>query len=139
MLSAAMQSHYAIVQALALDEDEMPEIVDETLPDEEGMSRYSQCFMFSLSIRVGTHTCLYEYLHHCRPGIVKALEEFKLSVYGENYDEETENAAHGKANNASKKRKQAIEESAMNKASYYNWEKLADDGKVFYICHNFFF
>nr|GEU52139.1 ATP-dependent DNA helicase 2 subunit KU70 isoform X1 [Tanacetum cinerariifolium] len=97
----AMQSHYAIVQALALDEDEMPEIVDETLPDEEGMSR---------------------------PGIAKALEEFKLSVYGENYNEETENA--GKGNNASKKRKQAIEESALNKASYYDWDKLADDGKL---------
>lgn len=95
----ALQSHYAALQALALDEDEMPEIVDETLPDKEGMSR---------------------------PGIAKALEEFKISVYGENYDEEMENAAQGKANNASKKRKSAAEE----KCAYYDWGKLADDGKL---------
>lgn len=36
----ALQRHYAVVQALALDEDEMPEIKDETVPDEEGMARY---------------------------------------------------------------------------------------------------
>nr|GEZ06056.1 hypothetical protein [Tanacetum cinerariifolium] len=34
-----MQSHYAIVKALALDEDVMPKIVDETISDEEGMFR----------------------------------------------------------------------------------------------------
>ncbi|XP_071702193.1 ATP-dependent DNA helicase 2 subunit KU70 [Rutidosis leptorrhynchoides] len=95
----ALQSHYAALQALALDEDEMPEIVDETLPDEEGMSR---------------------------PGIAKALEEFKVSVFGENYDEEAENATRGKANNATKKRKSAAEE----KCAYYDWAKLADDGKL---------
>lgn len=61
------------------------------------------------------------------------MEEFKISVYGENYDEEMENAAQGKANNASKKRKSAAEE----KCAYYDWGKLADDGKVmlnFAIC-----
>lgn len=36
---AALQRHYAVLQALALDEDEMPDIKDETVPDEEGMSR----------------------------------------------------------------------------------------------------
>nr|GEU99672.1 putative ribonuclease H-like domain-containing protein [Tanacetum cinerariifolium] len=101
-VKVAMQSHYAIVQGLALNEDEMPEIVDATISDEEGMSRSR---------------------------FVKALEEFKFFVYGENYDEETENVAHGKGNNASKKRKQAIEESVINKASYYDWDKLADNGK----------
>ncbi|KAI7725815.1 hypothetical protein M8C21_031772 [Ambrosia artemisiifolia] len=93
----ALQSHYALVQAMALDEDEMPEIVDETLPDEEGMAR---------------------------PGIAKALEEFKICVYGENYEEEDE-----KANNVGKKRKQFTEE-AINKGAYYDWGKLADDGKL---------
>jgi ATP-dependent DNA helicase 2 subunit 1 len=34
-----LQRHYAVLQALALDEDDMPEINDETLPDEEGMAR----------------------------------------------------------------------------------------------------
>lgn len=38
-LLAALQRHYAVLQALALDEDEMPEIKDETVPDEEGMAR----------------------------------------------------------------------------------------------------
>ncbi|GJY45663.1 hypothetical protein Tco_0434726 [Tanacetum coccineum] len=60
---------------------------------------------------------------------IKALEEFKPSVYGENYEEENENATHEKGYNASKKRKQAIEEFAFNKASYYDWDKLADDEK----------
>lgn len=36
----ALQRHYAMVQAMALDEDEVPEIADETLPDAEGMARY---------------------------------------------------------------------------------------------------
>ncbi|GJS54662.1 hypothetical protein Tco_0628024 [Tanacetum coccineum] len=40
---------------------------------------------------------------------IKALEEFKPSVYGENYEEENENATHEKGYNASKKRKQAID------------------------------
>jgi hypothetical protein len=34
-----LQRHYAVLQALTLDEDDMPEINDETLPDEEGMAR----------------------------------------------------------------------------------------------------
>lgn len=35
-----LQKHYGILEALALGEDEMPDIKDETLPDEEGMARY---------------------------------------------------------------------------------------------------
>jgi ATP-dependent DNA helicase 2 subunit 1 len=34
-----LQRHYAVLQVLALDEDDMPEINDETLPDEECMTR----------------------------------------------------------------------------------------------------
>ncbi|GKD67784.1 ATP-dependent DNA helicase 2 subunit KU70 isoform X1 [Tanacetum coccineum] len=34
---STVKSHYAIVKALALDEDAMPEIVDEIVPNEEGM------------------------------------------------------------------------------------------------------
>lgn len=59
------------------------------------------------------------------------MEEFKISVYGENYDEEEEKATHSKASNASKKRKQVTEE-AINKCEYYDWGKLADDGKVIF-------
>jgi ATP-dependent DNA helicase 2 subunit 1 len=34
-----LQRHYAVLQALALEEDEIPEIKDETLPDVEGLAR----------------------------------------------------------------------------------------------------
>lgn len=59
-----------------------------------------------------------------RPGIVKALEEFKLSVYGENYEEEDSNI-DGKAE-PSKKRKA----NAMKEYANYEWADLADNGKV---------
>ncbi|CAO2830732.1 unnamed protein product [Amaranthus hypochondriacus] len=93
----ALQKHYAVLQALALEEDEIPEIKDETLPDEEGMSR---------------------------PGIVNAIEEFKLSVYGENYKE-----AEAAVSEATKKRK-AVAEKAVQESANYDWEDLADNGKL---------
>uniref|UniRef100_A0A5B7BKN8 ATP-dependent DNA helicase 2 subunit KU70 n=1 Tax=Davidia involucrata TaxID=16924 RepID=A0A5B7BKN8_DAVIN len=98
----ALQRHYAVLQALALDEDEMPEIKDETVPDEEGMAR---------------------------PGVVNALEEFKLSVYGENYDEGDDFQANGKVSEASRKRK-AIAENAVKESVNYDWPDLADNGKL---------
>lgn len=97
----ALQRHYAVLQALALEEDDIPEIKDETLPDEEGLSR---------------------------PGVVRALEEFKSSVYGENYDEESE-LVTGKPTEASKKRK-AHAEFAMKECENYDWGELADTGKL---------
>lgn len=93
----ALQKHYAALQALALEEDEMPEIKDETLPDEEGMAR---------------------------PGIVNTLEEFKQLVYGDNYQEGESNV-----NAASKKRK-AIAEKAVQESANYDWEDLAENGKL---------
>ncbi|KAK6928709.1 Ku70/Ku80 C-terminal arm [Dillenia turbinata] len=96
----ALQSHYAILQALALDEDEMPEIKDETLPDEEGMAR---------------------------PGVVKALEDFKVAVYGEIYDEE--NRDNENTSDASKKRK-VIAENAAKECANYDWADLAQNGKL---------
>lgn len=93
----ALQKHYAVLQALALEEDEIPEIKDETLPDEEGMAR---------------------------PGIVNALEEFKLSVFGEKYEEVESNVTE-----ASKKRK-AVAEKAVQESSNYDWEDLAENGKL---------
>ncbi|KAL6880668.1 hypothetical protein ACP4OV_012233 [Aristida adscensionis] len=100
----ALQRHYGILEALALGEDEMPDIKDETLPDEGGMAR---------------------------PGVIKAIEEFKTSVYGENYDQEEAEAAAAKASRgeASKKRK-AITDSASQKSAAYNWAELADSGKL---------
>ncbi|KAF7139305.1 hypothetical protein RHSIM_Rhsim07G0086500 [Rhododendron simsii] len=101
-LLAALQRHYAVLQALALDEDEMPEVKDETAPDEEGMAR---------------------------TGVVNALEEFKLSVYGENYDEAKEFETNGKVSEASRKRK-AIAENAVKECTNYDWSDLADNGKL---------
>uniref|UniRef100_A0A0E0LHX9 ATP-dependent DNA helicase 2 subunit KU70 n=1 Tax=Oryza punctata TaxID=4537 RepID=A0A0E0LHX9_ORYPU len=97
----ALQRHYGILEALALGEDEMPDIKDETLPDEEGLAR---------------------------PGVVKAVEEFKASVYGENYDQEEAEAAAVKAG-ASKKRK-ALTDAAAEKSAAHNWAELADTGKL---------
>ncbi|XP_062170512.1 ATP-dependent DNA helicase 2 subunit KU70 [Alnus glutinosa] len=98
----ALQRHYAVLQALALEELDMPEMKDETLPDEEGMAR---------------------------PGVVGALEEFKCSVYGDNYDEDSELVGNGKASETSKKRK-AIAENAVKESASYDWSELADNGKL---------
>ncbi|XP_066398711.1 ATP-dependent DNA helicase 2 subunit KU70-like [Miscanthus floridulus] len=51
------------------------------------------------------------------PGVVKAIEEFKTSVYGENYDQEEAEAAAGKASrgDASKKRKEITDAAAQLK------------------------
>ncbi|ONM27640.1 ATP-dependent DNA helicase 2 subunit KU70 [Zea mays] len=100
----ALQRHYGILEALALGEDEMPDIKDETLPDEEGLSK---------------------------PGVANAIEEFKTSVYGENYDQEEAEAAAGKASrgNASKKRKEVTDAAAQISAAY-DWAELADNGKL---------
>jgi len=100
----ALQRHYGILEALALGEDEMPDIKDETLPDEQGLSR---------------------------PGVVKAIDEFKASVYGENYDQEEAEAAAAKASHgdAAKKRK-AITDADSVKSAAYDWAELADNGKL---------
>ncbi|CAN1813364.1 ATP-dependent DNA helicase 2 subunit KU70, partial [Linum perenne] len=95
----ALQRHYAVLQALALDEDEMPETNDETLPDEEGMAR---------------------------PAVVKAIEEFRTSVYGEGYDEAKDVPGPSEA---AKKRKIASEYAAQEYKNY-NWDELADGGKL---------
>ncbi|VAI13103.1 unnamed protein product [Triticum turgidum subsp. durum] len=96
-----LQKHYGILEALALGEDEMPDIKDETLPDEEGLEQ---------------------------PGVVKAIEEFKAAVFGENYDQEEAEAAAAKGG-ASKKRK-AIVDAASQKSAAYDWADLADNGKL---------
>lgn len=62
---------------------------------------------------------------HNRPGIVNAVEEFKLSVYGENYEE----GGESNVTEASRKRK-AIADKAVEQSANYDWENLADSGKV---------
>ncbi|KAK3124631.1 hypothetical protein QOZ80_7BG0589640 [Eleusine coracana subsp. coracana] len=100
----ALQRHYGILEALALGEDEMPDIKDDTLPDEVGLGR---------------------------SGVVKTIEEFKASVYGENHDQEEADATAAKASRgeASKKRK-AITDAASQKSAAYDWAELADNGKL---------
>lgn len=60
---------------------------------------------------------------------MKALEEFKLSIYGENYDEESDSIASGKTSDASKKRK-AIADKATEESAKVDWSDLADKGEV---------
>ncbi|KAG4213361.1 hypothetical protein ERO13_A01G052100v2 [Gossypium hirsutum] len=94
----ALQRHYAVLQALALAEDDIPETIDETAPDEEGLTR---------------------------PAVVKAAEAFKLSVYGDSYDEESDMGKE-KMSEASRKRKAIAE----NAAKDYDWGNLADKGQL---------
>ena len=53
-----------------------------------------------------------------RLGVVEAVENFKLPVYGDNGDEESA-IGNGKASNASKKRKPVAENTAMESAKSY--------------------
>ncbi|XP_024449166.1 ATP-dependent DNA helicase 2 subunit KU70-like [Populus trichocarpa] len=85
----------------------MPEINEETLPDEEAMARL---------------------------GVVEA-EKFKLPVYGDNDDEESA-IGNGKASNASKKRKPVSENTAKESANY-NWPNLTDNGHDAFICFKY--
>lgn len=63
-----------------------------------------------------------------RPAVVRVVEEFKHSIYGENYDEET-NVANAKASETTKKRKAAAE-NAVKEIAKHDWADLADNGKV---------
>ncbi|XP_042010904.1 ATP-dependent DNA helicase 2 subunit KU70-like [Salvia splendens] len=98
----ALQKHYAVLQALALDEDDIPDVKDETLPDEEGLAR---------------------------PGVVKALEELKICVYGENFKQEDDTMGSQKTSETSNKRK-AVADNATKEYANYDWPKLADNGQL---------
>ncbi|XP_078429816.1 ATP-dependent DNA helicase 2 subunit Ku70-like protein isoform X2 [Wolffia australiana] len=97
----SLQRHYSVLQAIALDEDEIPEVKDETLPDEEGLSR---------------------------PGIVKTLDDFKVAVYGKDHDKEEDSLAAQKDSRASKRK--AIADVASQQSASYDWADLADNGKL---------
>ncbi|XP_042387305.1 ATP-dependent DNA helicase 2 subunit KU70-like [Zingiber officinale] len=100
----ALQRHYGLLQVLALDEDEMPDFKDETLPDEKGLARRT---------------------------VFHALEDFKVAVYGQNHDqEETEHmAAKASGSEATRKRKM-IANKATGESAKYDWEDLAENGKL---------
>lgn len=83
----ALQRHHGILEALALGEDAMPDIKDETLPDEEGLAR---------------------------PAIARTIEDFKISVYGENHDlEEANSKAKKSATSEASKKQEAEAEAAI--------------------------
>lgn len=67
----------------------------------------------------------------CRPSVVSAVKDFKNAAYGESYDEEMadEAALKAKGSAASQKRK-ASAENASREATQYDWNELADSGKV---------
>ena len=60
-----------------------------------------------------------------RPAVVKAIEEFKLFVYRDNYDEESDNLGKEKVGKASRERK-AIAENAAKEYANYDWADLAE-------------
>uniref|UniRef100_A0A1J3EBU5 ATP-dependent DNA helicase 2 subunit KU70 n=1 Tax=Noccaea caerulescens TaxID=107243 RepID=A0A1J3EBU5_NOCCA len=90
----ALQRHYAMLQAIALDENDIRETRDETLPDEKGMKR---------------------------PAVVKAIEEFKKSVFGDDSDEESDSGPKDK----SRKRKAGTSDEGN-----YDYIELAKSGKL---------
>lgn len=63
-----------------------------------------------------------------RPGVVKVIEQFKHSVYGDQYESRS-SASDNKMTEASKKRK-ANAENALKECENYDWAELADSGKV---------
>ena len=76
------------------------------------------------SFDISTGHCERIFLH--RPAVVKAIEEAKLSFYGDNYDEESDHLGKEKVGEASRKRKEIAE----NAAKDYDWADLADNGQV---------
>eukprot|EP00249_Psilotum_nudum_P013508 c24370_g1_i1 orf=258-2180(-) len=100
----ALQRHYAILQALALQEEDLPELQDSTMPDEAGMKK---------------------------PSVATAVKAFKDAVYGEDHDLQEAEAALEKAKGSltSQKRK-AGEDAARRDYENYDWNELADTGKL---------
>ncbi|KAG6408363.1 hypothetical protein SASPL_131368 [Salvia splendens] len=88
----ALQKHYAVLQALALDEDEIPDVKDETLPDEEGLAR---------------------------PGVVKALEELKICVYGENFKQEDDDTMGSQKTSETSNKRKALKELTVSELKHY--------------------
>ncbi|KAL3684814.1 hypothetical protein R1sor_002836 [Riccia sorocarpa] len=104
MFMPALQRHYAILQALALEEEELPEVKDETQPDEEGMKSGP---------------------------VVSTVNQFKVSVYGAEYEQEMAEAEAAKAKgSAAAQKRKAASENASKEASQYDWNDLADSGKL---------
>eukprot|EP00850_Spirogloea_muscicola_P010017 SM000057S18447 [mRNA] locus=s57:676613:688225:- [translate_table: standard] len=97
----SLQHHFAIIEALALDEDEAREVKDETLPDEKSLER---------------------------PAVRAAVQAFKDAAYGENHDAEEAEKEYAKG--ASARKRQATAEAAVEAARDFDWPELAEQGKL---------
>ncbi|KAI5081910.1 hypothetical protein GOP47_0001653 [Adiantum capillus-veneris] len=102
----ALQRHYAILEAVALKEDdfELADPKDDTLPPEEQMQKLA---------------------------IAQLVKAFKDSVYGPDHDLEEQELATLKAKgSATAQKRKAAEEMAGNDYDKYDWNELADKGKL---------
>lgn len=99
-----LQRHYAILEAVALEDDfELADPKDDTVPPEEQMQK---------------------------PAIAQSVRAFKDSVYGPDHDLEEEEAAKQKSKGtAAAQKRKAAEEVAANDYEKYDWNELADTGK----------
>lgn len=100
----ALQRHYAILEAFALLEDELPDPKDETMPPEEQM---------------------------LKPAISQSVTAFKDSIYGPDYDlQQEELAARKSTGSAASQKRKAAEEVASKDFEKYDWNELADTGRL---------
>lgn len=97
----SLQTHYAMLQVLALNEETMPTIVDTTLPDEQSMQL---------------------------PGVQKAVQDFKDAVYGPGHDEEA--AAEAAKKDAGTAKRKALQDAAAEQAAREDWGELTRKGKL---------
>lgn len=102
----ALQRHYAILEAVALKEDdfELADPKDDTLPPEEQMQK---------------------------PAIAQLVKAFKDSVYGPDHDlEEQEFASQKSKGPAAAQKRKVAEEMAGNDYDNFEWNELADKGTL---------
>ncbi|KAL0322697.1 UNVERIFIED_CONTAM: ATP-dependent DNA helicase 2 subunit KU70 [Sesamum angustifolium] len=77
----ALQRHYAVLQALALDEDEMPDTKDETLPDEEGLASEASKKRKAIAENATKEYANYDWLDLADNGKLKELTVVELKYY----------------------------------------------------------
>ncbi|CAI5988831.1 unnamed protein product [Closterium sp. NIES-65] len=119
ILNPVIQTHYSMLEAIALDLPEVQPVVDTTLPDYNiflpPLSDTNQPRKKGKAVRA-----------------TAALRHFKDAVYGPGHDEEEAQrtaTARAKADAAEKKRK-ATYDAATAKAGVVDWRGLAEKGKV---------
>ncbi|CAI5992137.1 unnamed protein product [Closterium sp. NIES-64] len=118
ILNPVIQTHYSMLEAIALDLPEVQPVVDTTLPDYNiflpPLSDTNQPRKKGKAVRA-----------------TAALRHFKDAVYGPGHDEEEAQrtaTARAKADAAEKKRK-ATYDAATAKAGVVDWRGLAEKGK----------